>query len=49
MDILDLRSVKEISLVSISSILISPSTTASRNRAEIRDDLPAPVRPTIPT
>lgn len=31
------------------SMNIAPSTSASLNRAEIREDLPAPVRPTIPT
>lgn len=35
--------------VSILSILILPSRCASLNNADMSDDLPAPVRPTIPT
>lgn len=37
------------SLVSMSSILTAPSTLASLKRAEIKEDFPAPVLPTIPT
>lgn len=36
-------------VVSILSILILPSRRASLNSADMSDDLPAPVRPTIPT
>lgn len=49
MEILRLRSFKPIDFVSISSIVILPSNGAKRNSATISDDLPAPVRPTIPT
>ncbi|KAJ8871222.1 hypothetical protein PR048_027528 [Dryococelus australis] len=31
------------------SIVMEPSTFASRNKAEMREDFPAPVRPTMPT
>ena len=48
MEILDRRSCNPMLLVSIPSIKIFPSGSLNRKRAEISDDLPAPVRPTIP-
>lgn len=33
----------------MSSMRISPSTIASRNKEDIREDFPAPVLPTMPT
>lgn len=48
-DIFDLIVFNGISLVHIPSMMILPSTSASRNNAVIMEDLPAPVRPTIPT
>ncbi|KAL0104941.1 hypothetical protein PUN28_016528 [Cardiocondyla obscurior] len=47
--ILERRSCKPIWPESIPSISIKPSTSAKRKSAWIRDDLPAPVLPTIPT
>lgn len=35
--------------MSTPSIMMEPSTGASLNKADIKDDFPAPVRPTIPT
>lgn len=49
MDILWRRVCRPISEVRKPSIRILPSGSASRNRAEIRELLPAPVRPTMPT
>ena len=43
------RSCRPISLVSRPSITIWPNGSASLKRADTMDDLPAPVRPTIPT
>ena len=43
------RSLSPISVMHTPSILITPSGSARRKNAEISDDLPAPVRPTIPT
>lgn len=48
MDTFDLSLFKEIVAVSMPSIVIDPSTRAKRNIAAIKDDLPAPVLPTIP-
>lgn len=45
---LSLRSCRLIVAVSIPSMVIVPSRYASRNSACITEDLPAPVRPTIP-
>lgn len=44
-----LRSSRAMVPVSIPSISITPSTLANLNSAEMRDDFPAPVRPTTPT
>lgn len=49
MEIFLRKSCKPIVLISMSSIIISPSNGFNRNRVEINDDFPAPVRPTIPT
>lgn len=49
MDILWRRVCSPISDVRKPSIVILPSGSASRNKAEIRELLPAPVRPTMPT
>ena len=51
MEILQRRSLRPIELVSRPSILISPSRPSlnKRKSAEMKEDLPAPVRPTIPT
>lgn len=49
MDILWRRVCRPISEVRKPSIRILPSGSASRNRADIRELLPAPVRPTMPT
>jgi len=50
-DILALKSCSPMRPVSIPSMMISPSrfSLASLNRAPIIVDLPAPVRPTMPT
>lgn len=47
-EILLRRSYKQIVSVGTSSIIILPSTSAKRKRALIKDDFPAPVRPTTP-
>lgn len=47
-DIRDRNNESSMSSVLKSSISISPSTNAIRKRQPINDDLPAPVRPTIP-
>jgi len=49
MEILDRKSLNSNSCISISSIMILPSLQANLNKAEIKDDFPAPVLPTIPT
>lgn len=49
MDIFWRRVCRPISEVRKPSIIILPSGSASRNKAEIRELLPAPVRPTMPT
>lgn len=49
MDNLDLRSLSSNSCISTPSIMILPSFRANLNNAPIKDDLPAPVLPTIPT
>lgn len=49
MDIFWRRVCRPISVVWKPSIIILPSGSASRNKAEIRELLPAPVRPTMPT
>lgn len=49
MDILWRRVCRPISEVRKPSIIMLPSGSASRNKAEIRELLPAPVRPTMPT
>lgn len=46
---LDRKSWSPISCISISSMMILPSLIANLNNAEIKDDFPAPVLPTIPT
>jgi hypothetical protein len=47
---LDLKSYNPNLLTSTLSIKIVPSTgSMSRKRAKVREDFPAPVRPTIPT
>lgn len=48
-DILDLRFCKDSSPVSTPSISIFPDILASLKSEDIREDFPAPVRPTIPT
>lgn len=48
-EILCLSVSKDISFVSMPSILMVPSTGASLKSAEMREDLPAPVLPTTPT
>lgn len=47
-EILFLKSVKPIVFVSKSSISTCPRSVASLNRAVIKEDFPAPVRPTTP-
>ncbi len=47
-DNFDLKSCKLISFVSILSIKMEPFVSAILNKAWIIDDLPAPVRPTMP-
>ena len=47
-DTFSLKSCNPISLIDTPSIFILPCGSARRNKADIRDDLPAPVRPTIP-
>ncbi|KYN44470.1 hypothetical protein ALC56_01168 [Trachymyrmex septentrionalis] len=49
MDILRRKSSKAIEPVSTPSISMIPSTFANRNNADMSDDFPAPVLPTIPT
>lgn len=49
MEIFDRKSLSRTLAVSTSSMAITPSIGARRNRAAIRVDLPAPVLPTIPT
>lgn len=44
-----LRSCKPSTLMSKLSINICPSYGDSLNKVDINDDLPAPVRPTMPT
>jgi hypothetical protein len=46
--ILDRKSWRPIDLLSMPSIIICPSGSASLNKEAISDDLPAPVRPTMP-
>ena len=48
-DSFSLKQCNPISLIDTPSMLIIPCGSASRNKADINDDLPAPVRPTIPT
>lgn len=48
MDSFERRASRFIRPVSKPSIIIEPSNGASRKRAAIRDDFPAPVRPTTP-
>src|SRR6202012_4338579 len=48
-EMLRLKSCKPIDLVSTPSTTTSPVGSTIRNRADMMDDLPAPVRPTIPT
>ena len=48
MEILERRSCSPMLLVSIPSMKILPSGSVSRKREAIKDDLPAPVLPTIP-
>ena len=46
----DLRSLNPIVAISIPSIKIAPrADSIIRNNANVNDDLPAPVLPTIPT
>lgn len=45
----DLKSKRPTFLLSIPSILTVPCIGDKRNKADIRDDLPAPVLPTTPT
>lgn len=49
MDIFWRRVCRPIAEVRNPSITILPSGSASRNKAEIRELFPAPVRPTMPT
>lgn len=49
MDIFWRRVCRPMSDVRKPSIMILPSGSARRNKAEIRELLPAPVRPTMPT
>ena len=49
MDRLLLKSRNEISVIGTASMRTVPSGSASLSNAAINDDLPAPVRPTIPT
>ena len=48
-DSFSLKSCNPISFIDTPSIRNLPLGSASRNKADINDDLPAPVRPTIPT
>lgn len=48
MDSLLLKSCNPIAVIETPSIFNTPVGSAIRNNADIRDDLPAPVRPTIP-
>lgn len=48
-EILFRKSSSAMVFVSIASISITPSNLANLNNADMRDDLPAPVLPTIPT
>lgn len=47
-DSFSLKSCNPISQIDTPSMVSFPLGSASRNKADINDDLPAPVRPTIP-
>lgn len=48
-EILDRKSRNPNSCISTSSIIMFPSFIANLNNADIKEDFPAPVLPTIPT
>jgi hypothetical protein len=49
MEMCDLRSFRPMNWMLTRSISMAPSTLVRRKRAEMREDFPAPVRPTMPT